>query len=179
MAGLLTGWLQRGSRSGRSPVLHQRQIAGTRFLAGLVMLAATAAVAQNPAAALPPGATPPGQTASGELAALEQFLDLSDAELAQMEQIIARLRAMTPAQRSALRDEIAAFRKLPEPQRQQIRQGWGQMPAEIQAGWREMMQNATPERRAEIQARLQALAPDAKAAYRRQLVDEYLKSKSK
>lgn len=128
--------------------------------------------AQTPSASASP--TP---AAAAELAALEQFLSLSDAELAQMEQVIARLRAMTPAQRAALRTEIAAFRQLPEQQRQQIRQGWGGMPAEIQDGWREMMQGATPERRAEIQARMQALAPDEKMRYRRELVEAYLKAK--
>ena len=113
-----------------------------------------------------------------ELAALDQFLNLSDAELAQMEQVIARVRAMSPAQRAALRDEIAKFRQLPEPQRLQLRQGWGWKPAGIQDGWREMMQGAPPEKRAEVQAKLQALTPDQKTGYRRKLVEEYLKAKS-
>jgi DNA-directed RNA polymerase specialized sigma24 family protein len=59
-----------------------------------------------------------------------------------------------------------------------MRQGWGWMPPEIQNGWREMMQGATPERRAEIQAKMQALPPEEKAAFRRQLVEEYLKTKA-
>ena len=61
--------------------------------------------------------------------------------------------------------------------RLQLRQGWGGMPAEIQTGWREMMQSATPERHAEIQAKLQTLSPDEKMRYRRDLVEAYLKSK--
>ena len=129
--------------------------------------------------------TPPVSPASSassasvsELAALEQFLNLSDAELAQMEAVIARLRSMTPAQRTTLRTEIAAFRQLPEQQRLQLRQGWGGMPAEIQTGWREMMQSATPERHAEIQAKLQTLSPDEKMRYRRDLVEAYLKAKA-
>lgn len=130
-----------------------------------------------PLTAQTPPAPPAASASASELAALEQFLNLSDAELAQMEAVIARIRAMTPAQRTTLRTEIAAFRKLPEQQRQQLRQGWGGMPAEIQTGWREMMQSTTPERHAEIQAKLQTLAPDEKMRYRRDLVEAYLKSK--
>ena len=52
------------------------------------------------------------------------------------------------------------------------------MPREVQDGWREMMQGATPERRSEIQQKLQAMEPDARLAYRRQLVDDYLKQKA-
>ena len=130
-----------------------------------------------PLAAQTPAPSPASSSSASELAALEQFLNLSDAELAQMEAVIARLRAMTPAQRTTLRTEIAAFRQLPEQQRQQLRQGWGGMPAEIQTGWREMMQSATPERHAEIQAKLQTLSPDEKMRYRRDLVEAYLKAK--
>lgn len=121
--------------------------------------------------------TPAASSSTSELAALDQFLNLSDAELAQMEAVIARVRKMSPAQRAALRAEIAAFRRLPEQQRLQLRQGWGGMPAEIQTGWREMMQGATPERHAEIQAKLQTLGPDEKMRYRRDLVEAYLKTK--
>lgn len=113
-----------------------------------------------------------------ELATVEQFLGLSDAELEQIQQVIARIRAMKPAERAALRTEIEKFRQLPEGQRQHLRQGWGWMPPEIQDAWREMMQAATPERRAEMQQKLQAMDPDARLAYRRQLVDEYLKNKA-
>lgn len=113
-----------------------------------------------------------------ELAAVEQFLGLSDVELDQMQQVIARIRAMKPAERAALRTEIEKYRQLPEGKRQELRQGWGWMPREVQDGWREMMQNATAERRNEVQQKLQAMDPDARLAYRRQLVDEYLKQKA-
>jgi hypothetical protein len=140
----------------------------------LAFLAAPLA-AQTPAAE---ASSSPAPSSDGELAALEQFLNLSDAELAQMEAVIARIRAMTPAQRATLRTEVAAFRRLPEQQRLQIRQGWGGMPADIQSGWREMMQRAKPERRAEIQTKLQGLTPDEKMRYRRDLVEAFLKEKS-
>ena len=113
-----------------------------------------------------------------ELASVEQFLGLSDVELDQMQQVLARIRAMKPAERAALRTEIDKYRQLPEGQRQQLRQGWGWMPREIQDAWREMMQSATPERHAEIQTKLQAMDPEARLTYRRQLAEEYLKNKA-
>lgn len=148
----------------------------TLLIAALLVLSTGPLLAQHRAGS--PSATNPAPTpAAAELAALEKFLNLSDEELALMEQAIARIRAMSPAQREALRAEIAAFRSLPEPQRQQIRQGWGRESAEIQAAWREMMQSATPERRAEVQSKLQSLSPEARTAYRRELVEAYLKAK--
>jgi len=126
------------------------------------------------------GPPPPrSPTELKELASVEQFLGLSDVELDQILQVITRIRSMKPAERAALRTEIEKFRQLPEGQRQHLRQGWGWMPPEVQDAWREMMQGATPERRSEIQQAVQALSdPDARLAYRRQLVDEYLKQKA-
>ena len=113
-----------------------------------------------------------------EFAAVEQFLGLSDAELDLMQQVLARIRAMKPAERAALRAEMDKYRQLPEGQRQQLRQGWGGMPRAVQDAWREMMQGATPERRTEIQTKMQSLDPEARLNYRRQLTEEYLKNKA-
>jgi hypothetical protein len=85
---------------------------------------------------------------------------------------------MKPAERAALRAEVDKFRQLPENQRQQLRQGWGWMPANIQDAWREMMQGATPERRTEIQTKIQSLSPDDRLIYRKQLAEDYLKQKA-
>jgi hypothetical protein len=115
--------------------------------------------------------------ATREMASVEQFLSLSNSDLDQLQQVITRIRAMTPEQRAELRREINRYRDLPGPQREQLRMGWGWMPQEIQDGWREMMQNATLERRTAIQQQLQDLGPEEKAARRRQLVEEYLKTK--
>lgn len=139
---------------------------------GLLALVLPASMIANASNASAPAAPAP------DLVNLERFLDLSDAELAQMADAIARVRALTPAQRAALKREIAAFRQLPEPQRQQIRQGWGGMPPEIQAGWRDLMQNATPEEHAAIQSKLQSLSPEEKHTYRRTLVEAYLKAQA-
>lgn len=113
-----------------------------------------------------------------DFATVEQFLGLSDAELDQVQQVLTRIRAMKPEERAALRAEIVKFRQLPEGQRQQLRQGWGWMPSEIQDAWREMMQAASPERHAEIQQKLQAMSPDERLTYRRQLAEEYLRKKA-
>ncbi len=124
-----------------------------------------------------------------ELGAVDQFLDLSDAQLDQLLEVIARIRAMTPEQRARLRREIAEFRGLPAAQRERMRMGWeemhpgmgggwGRMPAEIRDGWRDMIQHATPEQHAAIQAKLRTLSPEDRTAYRRQLVEEYLANKA-
>lgn len=125
------------------------------------------------APAAPGQAAAPRAEAEADLAVLEQFLTLSDAELAQVEQAVAQVRAMSPAERAALREQIAAFRQLPADERARMRQGWGGMAPEIRQGWREMMQAATPERRAEIHAHLQSLSPEERVEYRRRLVEAY------
>lgn len=131
--------------------------------------------AADPAPANPPADLP----AAKEMAALDHFLDLTDEDLAQMQRVIARIRAMSPAERVTLRREIEKYRSLPEPQRRQLRQGWGALDEGMQDAWRRMMHLATPERRAEIQAKLQALPPEKKGAYRRQLAEEFLRQETK
>jgi hypothetical protein len=127
-------------------------------------------------AAEPPASRPTAELK--ELASVEQFLGLSDAELDQIQQVLTRIRAMKPAERATLRAEIEKYRQLPDAQRQQLRQGWGWMPRDVQDAWREMMQSATDARRTEIQSKLQALSPDEKMAYRRKLSEDYLKEKA-
>jgi len=117
------------------------------------------------------------QSAVHEMAAVEQFLALTDADLDQLQQVISRIRAMSPEERAELRKEIQNFRALPESERQQLRMGWGWMPKDLQEGWREMMHSVSPERRAAIQAELQSLDPGQRAERRRQLVEDYLRSK--
>lgn len=126
-----------------------------------------------------PSDVAPVLPAGKELATLDQFLDLSDEELDQMQQVIARIRAMSPAERTALRREMDKFRSLPDAQRRQLRQGWGALEDRLQDAWRRMMQSATAERHAEIQQKLQSLPPEKKAEYRRQLAEEFLRQEAK
>jgi hypothetical protein len=123
-----------------------------------------------------PEKSPSTLPADKEMAALEHFLDLTNEDLDQMQQAIARIRALDPAGRAALRREIEKFRSLPDAQRRQLRLGWGAQETNLKDAWWRMMQAASPERRAEIQGHLQVLAPDEKIAYRRQLAEEYLKT---
>lgn len=140
-------------------------LARTLLLTGL-LFAAFPLSAEEPA--------PPALPAAQEMAVLEHFLELTDADLDQMQQVITRIRAMSPAERAALRQEIIKFRQLPATERQLLRQGWGAMDRRVQDGWRRMMHEASPERRAEIQALMQAAAPGEKNELRRRLVEEYL-----
>jgi len=118
-------------------------------------------------------------SAGKELAALQHFLDLTNDDLDQMQRVITRIRSMGPEERATLRREIEKFRGLPEAQRRNLRQGWGAMNRDLQEGWRQMMLAATPEQRAEIQARLQAKSPEEKTDLRRKLVEDYLQREAK
>lgn len=139
----------------------------------LTLILLLGALAQLPATAAAEEKTL--RPAPQEMAALEHFLDLTDADLDQMQRVIARIRAMNPAERATLRAEIEKYRRLPESQRHQLRLGWGALSPDLQEAWRRMMQAASPERRAEIQGRLQALPAEKKAALRRELAEEFLR----
>lgn len=130
-------------------------------------------------AADPVAATSPRSTDTKvELAALERFLDVSDEELDQMQKAIALIRAMGPEEKAALRREMDKFRRLPDDQRRQLRHGWGAVEGKVQEAWRRMMHAATSERRQEIQQQLQALPPEKKADFRRQLAEEFLRQET-
>ncbi len=143
----------------------------------LVLMLGSLAAWAAPATAEQPA--PPLRPAPQEMAALEHFLALTDDDLDQMQRVIARIRAMGPAERAALRAEIEKFRRLPESERHQLRLGWGALEPDLQDAWRRMMQAASPERRSEIQRRLQALPPAGKAAFRRELAEEFLRGEKR
>jgi Protein of unknown function (DUF3106) len=162
-----------------------------KTLATLVLAAAALGLTTAPRPLRADNAPAPTHTPQElkELGAVDQFLRLSDAQLDQLLEVIARIRAMTPEQRARLRREITQFRELPAAQRERLRLGWeethpglgggwGRMPPEIRDGWREMIQHATPEQHAAIQAKLQTLSPTERTAYRKALVEEYLKQKA-
>jgi hypothetical protein len=126
-----------------------------------------------------PTQPPPTTNKEVDLAALERFLDLPDEELDQMQRAIALIRAMGPTERAELHKAMNQFRSLPDAQRRQLRQGWGALESGLQDVWRRMMQSATLERRTEIQQKLQALPPEKKAEYRRQLAEEFLRQEAR
>lgn len=121
---------------------------------------------------------PPAPATAGELSALEQFLALDDAQLAQLQQAIARVRQMTPGQRAELRVQIAQFRQLPAPEREALRRSWGQESPAMREGWREMMQSLDEPARAEIRRRLEAASPEERIALRRELVERYRRERA-
>lgn len=118
------------------------------------------------------------EAAPRELATLEQFLALDDAQLDQMQQAIARVRAMKPAERAQLRAKIDEFRRLPAGEREQLRRGWGHESSAMRDGWREMMQSLDDAGRAELRRKLDGLSPDEKAELRRELVEKFLRDRA-
>jgi hypothetical protein len=116
-----------------------------------------------------------GNTAESpsDLAALEQFLGLSDAQLDQLMAALARVRAMSPQQRLAFAEEIRAYRRLPGEQRRQLREGWGRQGAESRDDWRRMMLALEPAARARVQEELQSLPPDERVKRRLELLEEW------
>ena len=143
----------------------------TLLLASLLTFNSMSAVDADTDAPAPP--------ATGEMAALEHFLDLSDEDLDQMQQVITRIRAMSPEEKTALRIEMERFRQLPPMERRQLRLGWGALEEKLQDAWRRMMQGATPELRAEIRTELQLLPPEEKGSYRRQMAEKFLEQEAK
>lgn len=135
------------------------------FVCGALLLA-------SPAIAAPAGAP------ARELAGLEQFLSLSDAQLDELQAALARVRAMSPAERARLKQQIEEFRQLPAERQQALRQGWGQMPADLRDGWREMMHAADDAQRAEIRRQMDAAAPEERTAVRRRLVEEFRRAQA-
>lgn len=121
----------------------------------------------------PVSAEVPKEAEARELSTLERFLALDDAQLAQMQQAIARVRAMSPQERAQLRARIDEFRRLPAPEREQLRQGWGHEPADVRDGWREMMQGLDEAARTELRRKLESLPPEERLKFRRELVENF------
>lgn len=119
---------------------------------------------QNPGAGL-------STTASDEMAALEHFLHMSDDQLAAMASAIERVRNLSPEERRQLEKQIAAYRKLPASQREQIRSGWAS--EEDWDDWREMIQSVSEEERSRIQNSLQALPFEERAAHKHSLLESW------
>lgn len=125
----------------------------------------------------PHSANAAGEAGGDEFSALERFLAMSDAELEETQQAVARVRAMTPEQRAQLRAQIAEFRQLPTERRDEIRGGWGWHDARDRDDWRTMMRAKSPEERAAVQAELQALPADQRLGRKRALLELWRSSR--
>lgn len=136
------------------------------------ILTATGLMAQG---GPPPHAGTQAQTTTAnvgeDLAALDQFLAMDDTKLDQLQQAIARVRAMTPAERSALRIRIAEYRRLPTDQREKVRAGWGWLSDADRNDWPLMMRSLSDAERTAIQAEIQALKPEQRAISKRELLE--------
>ncbi|HEY0945741.1 MAG TPA: DUF3106 domain-containing protein [Opitutaceae bacterium] len=116
--------------------------------------------------------------AGDDLAALDRFLSLSDAELDQLQQAIARVRAMTPAERAGLREKMLAYRRLPAGERENLRLGWGWLNEQDRSDWPAMMHALPPEEREAIRVQVLALPPEERAARKHALLEQW-RSRSK
>lgn len=114
---------------------------------------------------------------SKELIALEQFLRMSEDQLAAMADAIDRVRNMSPEERRKLEQQISAYRKLPAMQREQIRLGWHS--EQDWKDWREMMSGLAEEERAAIQSTLQAMPFKERADHKHKLLEAWRAGKGK
>jgi hypothetical protein len=108
-----------------------------------------------------------------DLAALDQFLSMSDAELDQLQSAIARVRAMSPAEREAFRQKMIAYRQLPEGERQQVQQRWGWQSEQDRSDWSIMMRSKTEPERSAIQADVQSQPSDQRAARKHAILETW------
>ncbi len=109
--------------------------------------------------------------ANDDFAALERFLDLNDEQLDRIQRAVARVRAMTPAERAALHTQLHAFRQLPEAQRERVRAGWRD--GRDRTDWPVMMRSLPETERAAIQAEIQALASEERATRKHELLEAW------
>lgn len=146
----------------------------------LLVLAATAVRAEEPATgtspALPPcccGGTCACAQSRGDddFLALERFLDMGDEQLDRIQHAIARVRAMSPEERAALHAKLHTYRQLPAAQRERLRTGWRD--ERDQADWQQMMRSLPEAGRNAIQTELQTLAPAERAARKHQLLEAW------
>jgi hypothetical protein len=117
-----------------------------------------------------------GETLSQqELAALEQFLTLSDEQLDRIQAAVARVRSMPLEERQAYAQEIIRLRSLPQEERAQIRQGWGWQTPEDREDWRTMMQKLSPKERQELHESMGELPPGERVQFRVKVLEEWRK----
>ncbi len=117
--------------------------------------------------------TEAGTEASEDLVALDRFLTMNDAQLDQLQKAIEKVRSMTPTQRAVLKKQMLEYRKLPAEQRDQIRAGWGWQSEADRNDWPVMMRSKPEADRARVQAEIQALPPESRAAHKHDLLEQW------
>lgn len=151
----------------------------------LFLMAVVLVVISSPSPLCAQGGPPPhaGQrlpaaAAADDLVALECFLSLSDTELDQLQQAIARVRAMTPAERAALREKTLAYRRLPAAERDTLRLGWGWLNEQDRTDWPKMMHSLPVAESEAIRKEVLGLPPEQRAARKHALLEDW-RSRSK
>ena len=146
-----------------------------RLLSYAWLLCAVAVLAAPPLAAAPAagGKQNRGAGPGDDFPALERFLTLSDEQLDRIQQAVAKVRAMSPAERAALHAQLHAFRQLPEAKRAQVRAGWGWQTEQDRVDWPPMMRSLPETERVRIQRELQSLPPEARAAHKHVLLEKW------
>lgn len=108
-----------------------------------------------------------------ELAALEEFLTMSDEELDRLQSAIDRIRAMSEEERAQFAGRIVEFRRLPREERQRMREGFGRQSFDERDDWRRMMQDLTPEERRSVHESLQDIPGDERTQRRLRMIEEW------
>ncbi len=135
----------------------------------LAVAAAPTTVGESPGTVAGPG---------DDFPALERFLTLSDDQLDSIQKAVAKVRAMSPAERAALHAQLHAFRQLPEAKRAQVRAGWGWQNERDRDDWPAMMRSLPVAERAAIHTELQSLPPEDRPARKHELLEEWRKAES-
>jgi prophage DNA circulation protein len=136
--------------------------------AALALAATGSRVAAQPAS---PSTTTADAAAVAEFAAVERFLSLSNEQLDELQKAIARIRAMTPAERTALLERITTFRRLPASDRDAIRAGSGWLNEQDRLDWPRLMRSLNDAQRAEIHAVLPNLPVNERARWKHERLE--------
>lgn len=108
--------------------------------------------------------------------ALDQFLKMDDAALAEMEAVIRRIRQMSPAERDALQAKVSAYITKSAEERAEIGRAWGHLDNALRAEWRTYMLGLDEAQRQTVRRELQAVPVEKRAQWR---IDRLKAAKSK
>ena len=115
---------------------------------------------------------------AADLRILEQFLSLSDDDLARIQALIQKIRDMSPEEKEAYKAKVREFHRMDPGKRSAIRKGWGRVSEEMRRGWMEMMHGLPDEERMRIHNQMLEMGPEERIAYREKLVKAYLRNKN-
>lgn len=142
------------------------------------VLSSTAIPTRGAAQPTGPATATADAAAAAEFAAVERFLSLSNEQLDDLQKAIARIRAMTPAERTALLERITAYRRLPASDRDAIRAGAGWLNEQDRIDWPRMMRSLSDAERAEIHGVLPNLPMTERARWKHERLETWRRASS-